>query len=97
MEDQSSTDEEDAPGTSTALRARGSGHRPKTQRPTPTTSLDTARPREATASGNDIGDNGGGVPGPVGADLDDDDEVTRLGTAGEDAAIKAGDHLDSAR
>jgi len=33
----------------------------------------------------------------VGSDLDDDDEVTRLGTAGEDATIKAGGHLDSAR
>jgi len=32
----------------------------------------------------------------VGADLDDDDEVTRLDAAGEDAAIKAGGHLDSA-
>jgi len=97
MDDRSSTDEEEAPGTSTALRARRSGHCPTTRRPTTTTSLATAPPREATASGNDKGDNGGGVAGPVGADLDDDDEVTRLGTAGEDAAIKAGGHLDSAR
>jgi len=59
--------------------------------------LATARPREATASGNDNGDNGEGVTGPVAADVDDDDEVTRLGTADEDAAIKAGGHLDSAR
>jgi len=33
----------------------------------------------------------------VGSGLDDDDEVTRLGTAGEDATIKAGGHVDSAR
>jgi len=97
MDDQLSTDEEEVPGTSTALRARGSGHRPTTRRPTLTATLATARPREATASGNDNGDNVGGVTGPVGADHDDDDEVTRLGAAGEDAAIKAGGHLDSAR
>ena len=88
MDDQSSTDEEEAPGTSTALRARGSGHCPTTRRPTPTTTLATARLREATASGKDNGDIGGGVAGRVGTDLDDDDEVTRLGTAGEDAAIQ---------
>ena len=97
MDDQSSTDEEGARGTSTAVRARGSGHRPTTRRPTLTATLATARPCEATASGNDNGDNGGGVTGPVAADVDNDDEVTRLGTADEDAAIKAGGHLDSAR
>jgi len=97
MNDQSSTDEKEAPATSTALQARRSGLCPTTRRPTTTTSLATAPPREATASGNDNGDNGRVVAVPVGADLDNDDEVTRLGTAGNDAEIKAGGHLDSAR
>jgi len=34
---------------------------------------------------------------PAENDLDRDDEVARLGTAGVDAAIKGGSHLDSAR